>query len=188
MLEIAAKTFIVMLSLLDYAGAPKTVVEDNVCRLSEVARGIATNARDFENLLDLIAVGYVESKFGYRGDYLVSRRGACGVFQQIPKYAYPADFAKPTCDSLQSPDESSFRASMALQEMLGVYGGDRFCHYNAGNICGQQAYRYQSAVFRVRDRVRRSLRRLRHPALTSRAISRFLYTRDWCEILERVIY
>ena len=135
MLEIAAKIFIVMLSLLDYAGAPKAIVEDNVCRISEVARGIATNAKDTGNLLDLIAVGYVESKFGYRGNYLVSRRGACGVFQQIPRYAYPADFAKPTCDSLQSPDESSFRASAALMEMSEIYGEDRFCHYNAGNVC-----------------------------------------------------
>ena len=188
MLEIAAKTFIVMLSLLDYAGAPKSVVEDNICGLSEVARGIATNARTGESLLDLISVGYIESKFGYRGNFLISRRGACGVFQQIPKYAYPADFAKPTCESLQSPDEAAFRASAALREMADLYGEDRFCHYNAGNVCGQQAYGYQSAVLRTRNRIQKILRRLQHPTLAAQAVSRFLYTRDWCEILERAIY
>jgi len=188
MLEIAAKTFIVMLSLLDYAGAPKSVVEDNICRLSEVARGIATNARTSESLLDLISLGYVESKFGYRGNFLISRRGACGVFQQIPKYAYPTDFAKPTCNSLQSPDEAAFRAAAALQEMKNLYGEERFCHYNSGNTCGSQAYKYQSAVFSIRSRIQKIFWRLQHPALATRAVSRFLHTVDWCEILERAIY
>ena len=188
MLELAAKVFIVMLSLLHNAGAPDIIVENNVCKLSQIARGIAVNAENYHTVLDLVAVGYIESKFGYRGNYLVSRRGACGVFQQIPKYAYPVDFPKPTCDSLQSPAESAFRASAALEEMEEIYGEDRFCHYNAGNTCGRLAYRYQDAVLRVRARVRRSLRRLRSPARAARALSRFIETQEWCEILDKPIY
>ena len=188
MLELAAKTLFVILSLLDYAGAPESVVEDNICQLSEVALGIATNAQSEGDLWDMLSVGYVESKFGYRGNYLVSGRGACGVFQQIPRYAYPSDFAKPTCDSLQSPDEAAFRVSVALRELSELHGEDRFCHYNAGNVCGRRAYVYQDAVLRTRRRVQRAFARLRSHHLAESAVQRFLRTRDWCDILQRPIY
>tara|TARA_Y100000592_G_scaffold101159_1_gene186169 strand:- start:686 stop:1252 length:567 start_codon:yes stop_codon:yes gene_type:complete len=187
MFESAAKVFITMLSLLNYAGAPETIVENNICKLSQVAEGIVVNAQSKEEILDLIAVGYIESKFGYRGNRLVSPRGACGVFQQIPRYAYPEDFPLPTCDSLQFPAEASFRASQALRSLKEMYEEDRFCHYNGGNVCSSLAHSYQRAVLRVRSRARRLLRLLENPSRTEQSLHRFEDAQNWCEILERPI-
>jgi len=182
MVDSAALAFYVILQLLSWEGAPSEIVEDNICNLHQLSEGIAIESQSEDELLDLLAVGFEESRYSYRGRFVVSRRGACGVFQQIPRYAEPSDLPRPSCRDLQDPYIGAFRAVSALRLLREKFGEDRFCHYNAGNICRSRSFSYQGRIYKLRRRIRLLLASSARPQ--DQALFRhFLRTKDLCEML-----
>lgn len=187
MVDMATTAFYVILQLLSWSGAHPNIVEDNICGLHQLSEAIAIESQSDDEMLDLLAVGFEESKYAYRGNLVISRRGACGVFQQIPKYAEPSDLPRPSCSDLRDPYVSSFRAASALRVLRERFGEDRFCHYNAGNVCWSRSFSYQGRIYGLRRRIRQLLGSENLPS-KSTLLARFIRTRNLCEMLNAEIH
>ena len=145
--------FFVMLLLLRVDNASEDSIEQAQCHLVELAEAIAVEAKNKDEVLDLIAVGFWESRFSYRGK---SRGvdGECGIYQQIPKYAHPQHIPKPSCEDLDNPWKSTYRAAEAFRFMKSEFPPrDRFCHYNSGMECYPKSRVYQRKINYYRKKI-----------------------------------
>ena len=161
MLETAGWIFLVMLSMLRADNVTPSQLKAAQCSLASLSESIAVYATSPDEVLDLVALGFEESRFSYRGRLEVSHKGACGIFQQIPKYATPDFVAKPTCKELGNPWEATYRAVHQIRKLKRMFPlADRFCHYNSGMECRLSARAYVQRVRRYRKQARRLFFRL----------------------------
>lgn len=105
--------------------------------------------------LDLAALGWIESRF--RPD-AVSRSGACGMFQQLPRYARPWPTS---CRALMNPTMAAFHAGAFIDRYRRRWGPGWTCHYNGGIVCGPRALTYAARHAQVRQQLGKALVRLR---------------------------
>ena len=92
-MEMIYKLMLAMIFLLSKEIPLEQLYEkDNMCKLKKVAEAIHYNAiyvdrYDYNMALTLVALGFVESRYGVTEEGLViSKRGACGIFQIMPRY------------------------------------------------------------------------------------------------------
>ncbi|MBD36090.1 MAG: hypothetical protein CL512_04915 [Actinobacteria bacterium] len=147
----------IILALLQWNGAPTSDLSKPhiISHMNEVAKAISDAPINYQ--VRLIALGYEESRFGFqhvlKGRVLrVKSSGACGIFQQLPKYALGG---KTTCDRLQDPKEA-VKQALAYLKMIekrfkprhkgkGELKMDRaMCHYFSGNRCDRSARKYSA--------------------------------------------
>jgi hypothetical protein len=105
--------------------------------------------------LDLTALAWIESRF--RPD-AISGSGACGMFQQIPRYARPLPT---TCARLHDPAIAGWHAGAFIARYQRRWGANWTCHYNGGMVCGPRAWTYAIRHAQVREQVGKALVRLR---------------------------
>lgn len=105
--------------------------------------------------LDMTALAWIESRFRPEAE---SRSGACGMFQQIPRYARPMPT---TCARLHHPDLAAFHAGAFITRYRQRWGGNWACHYNGGMVCGPRAWAYAIRHAHVREQLGKALVRLR---------------------------
>jgi hypothetical protein len=115
--------------------------------------------------LDLLALGWIESRL--RPDAR-SGSGACGMFQQLPRYARPYPVG---CDRLSHPALSAWHAGAFIQAYQRRWGSYWVCHYNGGMICGPRAIQYAMRYHEVHHWLEKELVRLRHPVTEQTVIA-----------------
>jgi hypothetical protein len=144
----------IILALLSWNGAPtgRLLSAPVLDHLTSVAKAIESAPTSYQ--VRVIALGYEESRFGFqhvlKGRKLKVSSGACGIFQQLPRYALAG---KTTCAKLQQPKEA-VRQALAYLKMIekrfkprhkgkGELRMDRaMCHYFSGNRCDRSARKY----------------------------------------------
>ncbi len=122
------------------------------CHLYDVAYNISTISQTEEDAAHLITIAYKESKFNYQvDDNVLSNHGACGIYQQIPKYTDHPTLGKLTCQELQDTSTATQQAIISIKKVFETYGKDlkNVCHYNAGNKCGVEAIKYANHYTKV---------------------------------------
>ena len=98
----------------------------------------------------LASVIYVESGFYSKA---VSRRGACGLTQVVPKWTGgpETDGKKYTCNQLKNPKISIRVGARILGYIISVYAKDNedkgLCMYNAGSICLRKENLYKKLYY-----------------------------------------
>ena len=113
----------------------------------------------------LTSVIYVESRWN---PTVVSRDGACGLTQVLPRYSAGTRgrFGKRlTCKQLKNPETSIKRGSQILSWWLRNYGKGRYtlalCGYNAGFRCKgpnkSKGHRYAQKVLRISKKLKRQM-------------------------------
>ena len=116
----------------------------------------------------LVSLIYVESRWKPRA---VSRDGACGLTQILPKYSagYRNRFGKKlTCEQLKHPRVSISRGAKILAYYLKKYKNYRrsLCSYNAGwtrcrpSSAKNKGHRYTKKVLRLSRKLRREMKRI----------------------------
>jgi len=146
----------IILALLQWDNAPVSDLSKPavISHMAEVAKAISEAPISYQ--VRLIALGYEESRFGFqhvlKGRTLKVSSGACGIFQQLPKYALAG---KTTCAKLQDPKEA-VKQALAYVKMIearfkprhkgkGELKMDRaMCHYFSGNRCDRSARKYSA--------------------------------------------
>jgi len=142
----AMKIFLTMVVMLDMANAGPEKVEEAECRIRTLADAISHFAEQNDaDPIRLIAIAFHESRFMYDhpDGWAESSAGACGPYQQIPRYAHPRE--EPIdCAGLQEPWEATRRVVAKLENMTHRFGPveDSICHYSAGNVCTERGQRY----------------------------------------------
>jgi len=122
-----------------HAGVDIESIDDDVhCQFIQLANAINIESESKEETLRLVTIAYHESKFNFEGkDEIVSSKGACGVFQQLPKYSLPLKDKK-TCSDLMDAYESTESAVLMIRLIRKLWGSLKkgsICHYFAGNEC-----------------------------------------------------
>lgn len=122
-----------------YAGVDIENIDDDVhCQFIQLADAINIEAESKDETLRLVTIAYHESKFNFEGkEKIVSLKGACGVFQQLPKYSLPLKDKK-TCSDLMDSYESTESAVLMIRLIRKLWGSlekGSICHYFAGNEC-----------------------------------------------------
>ena len=126
----------------------------NVCKYESMIKEEAKkNNLEPELLASLI---YVESAFYPR---VVSRAGACGLTQVIPKYTGgpETDYRKYTCKQLKNPKTSIKVGAKILGYLIGNYAkgiqDKGLCMYNAGTICLKKKNFYKKLYYVKKVRI-----------------------------------
>jgi hypothetical protein len=133
-------------------------IRANPKRNREIAAAILNaTARWPLSPIDLLALGWIESRL--RPDAR-SGSGACGMFQQLPRYARPFTVG---CERLSHPALSAWHAGAFIQAYQRRWGSHWVCHYNGGMICGPRAIQYAMRYHNVHHELEKELVRLRHP-------------------------
>ena len=165
------KIFLTMVVMLDMANASPEKVQEAECRLVNLANAISSYAaEDGADPMRLIAIAFHESHFMYDHPdaWAESHAGACGPYQQIPRYAHPRD--EPIdCAGLQDPYEATRRVVAKLENMTQRFGpiNDSICHYSSGNVCTERGQRYAERHHDYYARARRIHRRIEHDEIIS---------------------
>ena len=113
----------------------------------------------------ILSMMYVESRFKKN---VVSRSGACGLMQLIPKWnkeKINGKLVRHSCEKIMEPRRNIRLGIVALKRWLKSIGSlDRaLCGYNAGNVCRKKIkypseFRYVKAVKRAQKRIRKRLK------------------------------
>jgi hypothetical protein len=130
----------IMVSMLSANNMPKDKIEAQKPDLVKLATAISQDS----DPLTLIGVSYTENRFKLKGS---SSKGACGPFQQIPKWSPIAT----TCAELQSNPEVAVKVAKAsLSKVWKRWDKDiqSLCHYNSGNKCYSRSLKYSREVWR----------------------------------------
>ena len=122
-----------------------------------------SKASNFDPTL-ILSIMYVESRFKKKA---VSRSGACGLMQLIPKWnkeRINGKLVKHSCEKIMEPRRNIRLGVIALKNWLEATGDlDRaLCGYNAGNICRKKVkyparFPYVKAVKRAQKRIKNIL-------------------------------
>jgi len=98
----------------------------------------------------LVALIHEESRWTSSA---VSRAGACGLTQVLPKYTKP----RRTCSDLKKPRIAIKVGAKTLSYWVYEHGGGDYlkglCGYNGGNKCGTSSKRYAKRVMRLARRL-----------------------------------
>ena len=113
----------------------------------------------------ILSMMYVESRFKKN---VVSRSGACGLMQLIPKWnkeKIDGKLVKHSCKKIMEPRRNIRLGVVALKRWLKATRSlDRaLCGYNAGNVCRRKIkypskFGYVKAVRRVQKRIKKRLK------------------------------
>lgn len=130
------------------------------CRMLTISEAIVGTEHENTSYTDLISLAFHESRFGINyesTEQIVSPAGACGIYQQIPRYSEPSHLAKPTCEGLQDAWEASYRAVNFLEVLNSRYGNleSAMCHYCGGYRCSPICQEYRDKHIRIKRRVER---------------------------------
>ena len=160
----AVKIFLLLQGLLLSENVSEKVVDQNTCELLTLAEAIHAYADTEDEVYELVAVGFEESRFSVNRKKVVSHKGACGVYQQIPKYAHPTDVPRPTCEDLSDAWTSTFHAIHTFRKFKDIFKENWICHYNSGYKCYESSDRYAR-------RVKRKIKLLKNKKIASNMIS-----------------
>ena len=151
-----------MSSFLLNDGVPIEDVEKHSCKLYNLAESISVFSKDMEESLDMVSVAFVESRFSYNVSprkTLKSYKGACGIFQIVPKYAHPrGKNTKADCVKLNDPWQGTFHAKHTIDYFKSTYQKDWLCHYNSGNKCYESSKKYAKYVSKIKTRAKKKLK------------------------------
>ena len=131
--------------------------------LVEVSQAIEAHATASVPAERLISLAYNESRFGYRhvqkGSFPKSGWGACGIYQQVPKFSQ----IKTTCKKLGTDVDHATKVAVAYLDYMidrwSIKGSSkmdkRMCHYYSGNRCDDEAREYSKRHRRIRLKARK---------------------------------
>lgn len=155
----------IALSLLALDNAPQSDLDNPMVltHLMQVAEAISEQPSEYQ--ARLISLAYNESRFGYKfvlkGKPVKSGAGACGIYQQIPRFA---EGGKTTCERLQDVKHATMQAVSYLRFIERKYKVknatrlDRaMCHYYSGNRCDREALAYAKRHRSIRQKASRHL-------------------------------
>ena len=158
----------IALSLLALDNAPPQDLDNPMVltHLMQVAEAISEQPSEYQ--ARLISLAYNESRFGYKqaldGKPVKSGAGACGIYQQIPRFA---EGGKTTCAKLQDVKHATMQAVAYLkfiERKYKVKSATRLdiemCHYFSGNRCDREARAYAKRHKVIRIKAKRQLRKL----------------------------
>jgi hypothetical protein len=134
--------------------------------LMQVAEAISEQPSEYQ--ARLISLAYNESRFGYKqalkGKPVKSGMGACGIYQQIPRYA---EGGSTSCAKLQDVKHATMQAVAYLKFVERKYKARSatrldlaMCHYYSGNRCDRTALAYAKRHKVIRVKALRKLRKL----------------------------
>ena len=153
------------------------VVHNHLIEVSQAISSHATRAVPAERLISL---AYNESRFGYRhiqrASFPKSSWGACGIYQQVPKFSR----IETTCERLGGDVDHATEVAVAYLdymidrwEIRGSRNMDRrMCHYYSGNRCDAEARVYSRKHRRIRLKARRLKAKARRATRPSRRITK----------------
>ena len=161
----------------------KPVVHNHLVEVSQAIEAHATRSVPAERLISL---AYNESRFGYKdvlkGTYPKSGWGACGIYQQVPKYSK----IPTTCGKLGTDVDHATQVAVAYLDYMidrwDIRGSsrmdNRMCHYYSGNDCDDnkdgklndkdEAMQYASRHRKIRLKARKLRSKARKSVRTTR--------------------
>ena len=154
-----------MLGLLALDNAPMEATNHPVVLSHMISVADAISSQPAEYQARLVSLAYNESRFGYRfvlkGKPVKSSAGACGIYQQNPRFA---EGGKTTCAKLQDVHHATKQAVAYLKfierkyKARSAYRLDRaMCHYFSGNTCDRSARAYAKRHRSIRQKASRHL-------------------------------
>lgn len=156
-------TLKLLLALLSMDNAPMEITNSPVVLSHMIAVAVAIEDAPKKYQDRLISLAYNESRFGYRfiyeGKSVKSKAGACGIYQQIPRFA---EGGKTTCKKLQDVATATKQAVAYLKFIERKYKprntkqfDSAMCHYFSGNNCDRSAKAYARSHRKIRQRATR---------------------------------
>ena len=156
-------TLKLLLALLSLDNAPSDVLDHPVVLTHMLSVAVAIEDAPLRYQDRLISLAYNESRFGYRfiydGKPVKSKAGACGIYQQIPRFA---EGGKTTCKKLQDVAHATKQAVAYLKFIERKYKpkttkqfDKAMCHYFSGNNCDRSARAYARSHRKIRQRATR---------------------------------
>lgn len=150
---------IIIFMLNSYANvSTKDLSHQSKCHLLDVAHHVHNMVYDSDGHLNehrlktILAIGYKESKFNFLGlDSIVSKHGACGIYQQVPKYT-----AEPlSCDELHDSEIATRQVIKATDEIFHRHNFKllKICEYNSGPKCNNGSERYARDFLKKYDAI-----------------------------------
>ena len=134
-------------------------VEDKAtqCHLVHLASSIVETKEAEKTIINetrFIALGFNESRLGVKdypkGKITKSNMGACGIFQQIPKFS---EMPKVSCKEY-NVSNSVKSAVLTLKKLVQRYSdknlNNDICHYFSGNKCDKEAEEYAKQHAKVK--------------------------------------
>lgn len=135
------------------------LTKDTICKMKPIADATLYNVvypthwYDSDMLQTLLAVAYVESRFTYNqepDEILISPKGACGLFQAIPK------FTEYKCEDFLHPLRAGMVAVEHIEYIQERWGKEdiHLCHYNSGNKCNEYSRKYAEDIIKVKEAIK----------------------------------
>jgi hypothetical protein len=157
-MEMIYKLMLAMIFLLSKEIPLEQLYEkDNMCKLKKVAEAIHYNAiyvdrYDYNMALTLVALGFVESRYGVTEEGLViSKRGACGIFQIMPRYT---EYSCIEYFDLITSAMVATRIVKQIKDTCTLKDKDAcLCHYNSGNKCYGSSRKYANLVSSFKSQI-----------------------------------
>ena len=156
-------TLKLLLALLSFDNAPIEMMDHPVVLTHMLSIAVAIEDAPEKHQDRLISLAYNESRFGYRfifnGKPVKSGAGACGIYQQLPRFA---EGGKTTCKKLQDVAHATKQAVAYLKFLERKYKPRNtkqfdsvMCHYFSGNNCDSSARAYARSHRKIRQRATR---------------------------------
>jgi len=156
-------TLKLLLALLSFDNAPIEMMDHPVVLTHMLSIAVAIEDAPEKYQDRLISLAYNESRFGYRfifnGKPVKSGAGACGIYQQLPRFA---EGGKTTCKKLQDVAHATKQAVAYLKFLERKYKPRNtkqfdsvMCHYFSGNNCDSSARAYARSHRKIRQRATR---------------------------------
>lgn len=174
----------IILTMLSMDNATPKAISEARPHLETLSVAISKGATKDVPATRLIALAYRESRFGYKeapkGKYPTTSWGACGVFQQVPKFAHGG---KTTCAKLGTDLNEAVNQAVATTRYIKRRWKAKsassldisMCHYYSGNSCDDnkdgklnrkdEAYRYGIDHRKARQKAIRLARKGKKVAL-----------------------
>jgi len=143
---------IVLFMLKTYAGvSTEDLSYKSKCHLLEVAYHAHNLGSNEHEQRIILAIGYIESKFNHKGDEEIkSTHGACGIYQQIPKYAKPLN-----CNNLQNTQTATEQVLKVVRDIFQNNSSklSKICKYNSGPKCNPGSEKYAKNVIKIYEAI-----------------------------------
>jgi hypothetical protein len=176
-----AEILYIIMTMLSMDNATASNLEASRSHLEVVATSISKHQTSDVPATRLIALAYNESRFGYReaikGTFPKSGWGACGIYQQLPRYA---EGGKTTCKKLGTDIDHATMQAVAYTRYMSKRWkpktskalDDRFCHYYSGNKCDAEAHAYAKRHRKARLQAIKLAKSKKRIALKSKGVKR----------------
>ena len=166
----------ILLLLSEEVPLENLLTKDTICKMKPIADATLYNVvypthwYDYDMLQTLIALAHVESRFTYNqepNEILISHKGACGLFQAIPK------FTEYKCEDFLHPLRAGMVAASHISYIQQRWGkGDiHLCHYNSGNRCNRYSRKYAMDIIKAKEKIKPIIDKENYFTLETLAIS-----------------